>query len=96
MILGSARGLLRGARALIARRGITLIGVSVSNLAWSAAGVQLALPLGDRARDALDRALDEVRDRFGTTAVTRAALVKRDARSTAYLMPGDDGTGSGA
>jgi DNA polymerase IV len=89
-VLEAARRLMSAARPLIARRGITLVGIAVSNLGSSAAGVQLVLPLEGRARAALDRALDEVRDRFGAAALTRAALLGRDARSTAYLWPGDE------
>lgn len=90
VVLGAARGLMAVARPMIARRGITLVGIAVSNLGSSAAGVQLVLPLDRRDRAALDLALDEVRERFGAGALTRAALLGRDARSSAYLMPGDE------
>ena len=40
--------------------------------------VQLALPFDRHSGGALDAALDEVRDRFGSTAVTRAVLLGRD------------------
>jgi DNA polymerase-4 len=88
-ILASARKLLSNARPTIERRGITLLGLAVSNLADGRA-IQLALPLDDDpAAHALDAALDEVRDRFGPAAVTRATLLGRDPGLAAWLLPGD-------
>ena len=87
-ILGTVRALLADATPMIARRGLTLVGVAVGNLA-DGGGVQLALPIDDPVRDALDAALDEVRDRFGPTAITRASLMGRDPGLAAWLMPGD-------
>jgi DNA polymerase-4 len=76
-LLAVARELLAAAGAEIERRGLTLIGVALANLA-DAGAVQLALPL-DRTRPAaLDAALDDVRDRYGTAAITRAVLLNRD------------------
>jgi DNA polymerase-4 len=85
-ILATARALLAAALPEIDRRGLTLVGISVANLE-DANAVQLMLPLerGDRA--ALDAALDEVRDRFGSTAVTRGVLVGRDPGVTMPLLP---------
>jgi len=40
---------------------------------------QLCLPLGVRNTALLDAALDEIRDRYGSTAVTRAVLLGRRA-----------------
>ena len=54
---------------VIERRGLTLIGIALTNLA-DAGAVQLVLPF-DRARD-LDAVVDRVRDRFGS-ARSRAA-----------------------
>ena len=87
-ILATMRALLAEAAPTIARRGVTLVGVSVSNLADGNA-VQLVLPIEDPGPSALDAALDEVRDRFGPTAITRASLVGRDPGLSAWLMPGD-------
>jgi DNA polymerase-4 len=70
---------------LIERRGITLVGVAVTNLD-DADAAQLTLPV-DRRGDALDSALDTVRDRFGTRAVTRAVLLGRDSRPAVPLLP---------
>ena len=72
--------------AMIERRGITLIGVALSNLGDSGA-VQLALPLDRRDPIALDTALDDVRERFGSAAITRAALIGRDQGVTVPLLP---------
>ena len=83
-ILVTARGLLAEARPTIERQGLTLLGISVANLENEDA-VQLALPF-DRV-GALDAALDEVRDRFGSAAVTRAVLLGRDPGFTVPLLP---------
>ena len=71
-ILAAARGLLGAAMPVIDRRGVTLLGVTVSNLGAPGAGVQLELPLDRRPTGALDAALDQLRERFGPDAVTRA------------------------
>jgi DNA polymerase IV len=83
-ILSTARGLLATASPLIERRGITLVGASVSNLDDGAA--QLLLPL-DRHTDALDAALDEVRLRFGSAAICRAVLLRRGEGLAMPLLP---------
>ncbi|MFL5782006.1 MAG: DNA polymerase IV, partial [Thermoleophilaceae bacterium] len=83
-ILATARGLLAAAMPLIERQGITLVGVSLGNLEDDDAG-QLSL---DRERSgALDATLDEVRERFGTGAVTRAVLLGREAGISVPLLP---------
>ena len=83
-ILDAARGLLVLAAPMIARRGITLVGVSVGNLG-EGRSFQPMLPFGHDT-DALDAALDEVRLRFGSAAVTRAVLLGRD-RAAMPLLP---------
>lgn len=85
-ILVTARGLLAGAMPLIERRGITLVGVAVANLAEDRP-LQLVLPFDRRSGSALDVALDEVRARFGTGAVTRAVLLGRDQGLVVPLLP---------
>jgi DNA polymerase-4 len=45
------------------------------------------LPLDRRSVDALDLALDEVRERFGSKAVTRAVLLGRDSGLVVPLLP---------
>ena len=87
-ILDAVRELLATATPMIERQGLTLVGISIGNLHDDAA-VQLALPF-DRRRggaDGLDAAVDEVRDRFGSTAVTRAVLLGRDHRPSVPLLP---------
>jgi DNA polymerase IV len=85
-ILATARGLLAAAVPMIERRGLTLVGVSVANLDDDDA-VQLSLPLGPHSDGALDAALDEVHERFGSAAVTRAVLVGRKLRPAMPLLP---------
>jgi DNA polymerase IV len=85
-ILAAALGLLRAARPLIEERGITLIGVSVGNLDRDGC-VQLMLPFTVHDPTALDAALDGVRDRFGSSAVLRAALLRRGEGLSVPLLP---------
>ncbi len=76
-ILATARALLAAAQPEIEARGLTLVGISVTNLETDGA-VQLVLPFADDGQDALDSAVDAVRNRFGTAAITRGVLVGRD------------------
>jgi DNA polymerase IV len=48
---------------------------------------QLALPLDRQSGSALDVALDTVRSRFGSSAVTRAALLGRDQGLSMPMLP---------
>jgi DNA polymerase-4 len=75
-ILATARGLLSAAKPMIEDRGITLIGVALGNL--DNGSVQLTLPVDGHDAAALDATLDDVRERFGSAAITRAVLVGRD------------------
>jgi DNA polymerase-4 len=85
-ILATARALLATAMPIIERQGITLVGVAVANLDDDRA-VQLTLPFDRHSSDALDAALDEVRARFGATAITRAVLLGRDPGLSVPLLP---------
>jgi DNA polymerase-4 len=85
-ILATARGLLAAATPEVERRGLTLVGVAVSQLEDDRA-VQLALPFDARSGLELDAALDEVRARFGSNAITRGVLLGRDQGLTVPLLP---------
>jgi DNA polymerase-4 len=85
-ILDAARGLLTTALPMIERQGLTLVGVAVGNLDDDGA-VQLALPLDRHSGSDLDAALDAVRDRFGSSAVTRAVLLGHDQGPSVPLLP---------
>jgi DNA polymerase IV len=85
-ILTTARDLLSVAAPIIERRGITLVGVAVANL-HDGRAVQLALPLVRRGGEALDAALDEVWQRFGSQALTRAVLLGKSRGVEMPLLP---------
>ncbi|MFF0814456.1 DNA polymerase IV [Rhodococcus sp. NPDC003318] len=91
----AVRTLLEQSRSLIAAQGLTLVGVALTNLDREGAE-QLALPftpetgeIDAAARDAtaLDSALDSVRDRFGSVAITRAASLGRDRGVSVPILP---------
>jgi DNA polymerase-4 len=92
-LLETARTLLAEARPLIETRGLTLVGVAVSNL--DAEGhVQLSLfdeatgrATDEATADRLDVALDAVRDRFGSSLLTRAATLGRDLGPSVPILP---------
>jgi DNA polymerase IV len=84
IILATARELLTTAMPMIERQGLTLVGVAVANLDDDVAD-QLKLPY--EREDALDAALDEVRERFGSAAITRAVLLGRDQGLQVPLLP---------
>ena len=67
-ILAAATGLLTIAMPVISRRGLTLIGIALTDFE-DQSGVQLRLPF-ERVRE-LDETLHRIRDRFGSQAVTR-------------------------
>jgi DNA polymerase-4 len=76
-ILAATRDLVLASAPVIERRGLTLVGIAVGNLGDGTA-LQLVLPFDDRHADALDAAIDGVRDRFGSAALTRTVLIGRD------------------
>jgi DNA polymerase-4 len=86
VILAVAKGLLETARPMIEHQGLTLVGVAVGNLEDDRA-VQLALPFDRHDADALDAALDEVRSRFGSAAITRAVLLGPGEGLTMPMLP---------
>ena len=81
-ILDTARGLLATAMQMIECDGLTLVGVAVANLE-NDLPMQLSLPF-DRESATLDAVLDEIRERYGVTAIGRAVLLGRD---TGLVMP---------
>jgi DNA polymerase IV len=85
-ILATARGLLAAAMPMIRSQGITLIGVTLSNLDDDGA-IQLALPFDRPLAHPIDATLDKVRDRFGSAAITRAVLLGRDQGPSVPLLP---------
>jgi DNA polymerase-4 len=85
-LLVAARALLAIAQPMIRARGITLVGISISNLDNDSA-IQLALPFDRGSGGALDAALDDVRERFGSTAVKRAVHLDRDEGFTVPMLP---------
>jgi DNA polymerase-4 len=86
VLLAVAQGLLAGALPEIAERGITLIGVSLTQLR-RAGDLQPELPIdwGEGVR--LDTVLDAVREKFGATSVARAAQLGRDPGWSTPLLP---------
>jgi DNA polymerase-4 len=76
-LAATAAGLLEAERELIAVRGLTLIGVAVTNLR-DRTGSQMELPLEPGAE--LDAAVDRVKDRFGSAAITRGSLLHHRGR----------------
>jgi DNA polymerase-4 len=85
-ILATARGVVATAMPMIQRQGITLIGLTLSNLDDDFA-IQLAFPFDRSPAPAIDAALDDVRDRFGSSAITRAVLLGRDQGISVPLLP---------
>src|SRR3954468_7284583 len=92
-ILSTARALMAAAMPLVEQKGITLVGVSVTNLdrgGGAGAGRQLELPLKPGTGLAVGLTLDALRARFGPKAVTRAVLLDRGPSLSAWLLPDED------
>ncbi len=85
-ILATARGLLTTAMPMIERQGLTLIGVTLANLEDDHA-IQLAFPFDRPRAGVLDATIDDVRDKFGSAAITRAVLLGRDQGISVPLLP---------
>jgi DNA polymerase IV len=86
VVLDAARELLAGAQPLIRARGLTMVGVALTNLADDLP-FQLELPFDPSDGLLLDEALDEIRDRYGTSAVTRGVLLGRRPELAMPLLP---------
>jgi len=85
-ILVTVQSLLATARPMIEHQGLTLIGLAVANLDDDSV-VQLELPFDRHGGSALDVALDNVHDRFGSSAVIRAVLLGRDQGLSVPMLP---------
>lgn len=85
-ILAALRLLLVSAHEVIAVQGCTLIGVALSNLD-NADAIQLMLPFERKDTSGLDAVLDRVRDRYGTSSVTRGVLLGKDPGIQVPLLP---------
>ncbi|WP_238007830.1 DNA polymerase IV [Dactylosporangium sp. AC04546] len=85
-ILDAARRLHTEAASTIAQRGLTLVGIAVANLDDDGT-VQLELPFEVHDQAGLDGAMDAVRERFGSAALTRASLLGRGQGPTVPLLP---------
>jgi DNA polymerase IV len=88
-LLAVARSLLAAEQARITEKGLTLLGLSFSNLAVGV-GEQLELSTDDDvdpAQASLDTALDKVRDRFGQASVARATQIGRDHGVSSPVLP---------
>jgi DNA polymerase-4 len=81
-ILITARALLATATPLIEQRGITLVGCSVAMLEDARTRQLLLGP-----EEALDAAMDAIRDRYGSAAITRAVLLGHDPGFSMPLLP---------
>jgi len=90
-VLLALRRLLVSAADRIRQQGITLLGVTLANLDNEDA-VQLKLPLQRRDSASLDQAVDQVRDRYGMSSVTRAVLLGTATGSSS--APGAGSRGS--
>jgi len=89
VLLEAERALLASALPTIGERGITLIGITFTNLGHDAA-IQLALPFAGPPVSLLDPALDAVRERFGSSAITRGVLLGRREGLRVPLLPDEE------
>jgi DNA polymerase IV len=85
-ILATARWLLTAATPAIEHQGLTLIGLALANLEDDRA-LQLGIPFRPHRPPELDAAVDEIRDRYGSTAVAPAVLIGRDQGLSMPLLP---------
>jgi DNA polymerase IV len=86
VIHATAMAILDAAWPLVESRGISLLGLSVGNLADGDA-VQLVLPFERCGDERLDTVVDEVRDRFGRAALQRATTMRGDPGIQLPMLP---------
>jgi DNA polymerase IV len=77
---------LAGVQEQIDRDGLTMIGITIANLD-NELPFQLCLALDADHGELLDAALDEIRTRYGATAITRGILLGRRAAPDVPLLP---------
>jgi DNA polymerase-4 len=65
---------------------VTLIGLTIANL-HDDLPLQLCLPFDTDSGELLDAALDEIRTRYGPTAITRGLLLGRRPGQDMPLLP---------
>jgi DNA polymerase IV len=82
-MLTALRTLLAAALPTIQSRGLTLMGITFSNLDEE----DDQLVLGPNRRAAIDEAMDHVRERYGSEAITRAVLLHRDQGVSMPVLP---------
>ncbi|WP_091227149.1 DNA polymerase IV [Microbacterium sp. 3J1] len=85
-LLAIARALLAAAMPQIEERGVTLLGVSLSQLG-RADHLQPELPIDWGDGERLDTALDAVRDRFGALSLARGTQLGRDPGWSTPVLP---------
>ena len=85
-MLAAARALLASALPMIREQGISLIGLSFTNLHDDGA-IQLALPFDGALGASIDATLDAVKDRYGSSAITRGVLLGRRDGLRVPLLP---------
>jgi DNA polymerase-4 len=85
-ILEAVRVLVGGAMPTIQQQGLTLVGLSVTNLE-NASAFQLALPFDKRRNQAVDVVVDELNERFGATVLKRAVLLGQDDGMVMPILP---------
>jgi len=73
-VLRTCRDLLEEVWPEVKERGLTLLGMSISNLD-DAHAVQLSLPFARRSRDDADTAIDSIREKFGRDAISPVTLL---------------------
>ena len=89
LLLRACTHLLESKKATIAQKGITLLGLSISNLS-DADSIQLALPFSELAfadGTSLDVSLDNIREKFGSSSIGRATNAGRDMGLSVPMLP---------
>ena len=86
MLHATASAVLDSCWPLVEARGISLLGLSIGNLADSDA-VQLVLPFERCDAEGLDTVVDAVRERFGRGALQRATTMRGDPGLQLPMLP---------